>query len=142
MGAVMKEHALNLVEHGSLAVERRTLNRESPVLSTRCCCFEVWAFSFFPRCPSPLSSINEYLAIDSGGNASKKSSCSNCSFRRSQVGFRMSRSARGCRVKRFELSDGLDTTLRPYYCTRCYSVVCMRFELKSPMFYRFNSFIF
>ena len=39
-----------------------------------CYLFEVWAFSFSPRCPSSLSCINAYLAIDSGGNVSEYSS--------------------------------------------------------------------
>ena len=34
----------------------------------------VWAFSFSPQCLSPLSCINEYLTIDSGGNVSGLSS--------------------------------------------------------------------
>ena len=33
-----------------------------------CYRFEVWAFSFSPRCPSSLRIINEYLAIYTGGN--------------------------------------------------------------------------
>ena len=49
-------------------VERRTRNRESPGSNPRCYRFEVWAFSFTSRRLSRLSCINEYLAIDSGGN--------------------------------------------------------------------------
>ena len=52
-------------------VECRTRNRESPGLNPRCYRFEVWAFSFTSRCLSRLSCINEYLAIDSGGNVSE-----------------------------------------------------------------------
>ena len=37
----------------------------------RCYRFEVWAFSFTSRRLSRLSCINEYLAIDSGGNVSE-----------------------------------------------------------------------
>ena len=52
-------------------VECRTRNRESPGSNPRCYRFEVWAFSFTSRRLSRLSCINEYLAIDSGGNASE-----------------------------------------------------------------------
>ena len=54
------------VERGSSAVECRTRNR-------LCYCFEVWAFLFSPRCTSSLNCINEYLAIDGGGNVSEES---------------------------------------------------------------------
>ena len=49
-------------------VECRTRNREIPGSNPRCYRFEVWAFSFTSR---RLSCINEYLAIDSGGNVSE-----------------------------------------------------------------------
>ena len=49
-------------------VERRTRNRENPGSNPLCYRFEVWAFSFTSRRLSRLSCINEYLAIDSGGN--------------------------------------------------------------------------
>ena len=52
-------------------VECRTRNRESPGSNPRCYRFEVWAFSFTSRHLSRLSCINEYLAIDSGGNVSE-----------------------------------------------------------------------
>ena len=52
-------------------VECRTRNRESPGSNPRCYRFEVWAFSFNSRRLSRLSCINEYLAIDSGGNVSE-----------------------------------------------------------------------
>ena len=45
--------------------------RESPGSKPRCYRFEVWAFSFTSRRLSRLSCINEYLAIDSGGNVSE-----------------------------------------------------------------------
>ena len=38
------------------------------------------SFSFYPRCPSSLSSMNKYMAIDSGGSVSEWSSCINCSM--------------------------------------------------------------
>ena len=61
------------VEHGSSVVECRTRNRdlESRVRITR---FEMWAFAFSPQHLSSLICINEYLAIDSGGYVSEKSS--------------------------------------------------------------------
>ena len=40
--------------------------------------YKVWAFSFSPRHPSSLSCINEYLALDSGGNASDLVFVHNC----------------------------------------------------------------
>ena len=49
-------------------VERRTRNRENPGSNPLCYRFEVWAFSFTSRRLNRLSCINEYLAIDSGGN--------------------------------------------------------------------------
>ena len=52
-------------------VECRTRNRESPGSNPRCYRFEVWAFSFTSRRLSRLRCINEYLAIDSGGNVSE-----------------------------------------------------------------------
>ena len=53
------------------SVECQTRNRESPGSNPRCYRFEVWAFSFTSRRLSRLSCINEYLAIDSGGNVSE-----------------------------------------------------------------------
>ena len=62
---------------GSSAVKRRTRNRESPGSNPLCYRFEVWAFSF-----SPLSCINEYLAIDAGGNVSDFVLACNCCLAR------------------------------------------------------------
>ena len=59
------------VERGSSVVECRTRNRERPGSNPLGYRFEVWAFSFSSRRLSPLSCINEYLAIDSGGNLSE-----------------------------------------------------------------------
>ena len=42
-----------------------------PGFEPHCYRFEVWAFSFTSRRLSRLSCINEYLAIDSGGNVSE-----------------------------------------------------------------------
>ena len=59
-------------------------SRESTDSNRLCNCFEVRAFSFSPQCPSSFSRINEYLALlcineylalDSGGNVSEQSSC-------------------------------------------------------------------
>ena len=58
------------VYHNQL-VECRTRNRESPGSNPRCYRLEVWEFSFTSRRLSRLSCINEYLAIDSGGNVSE-----------------------------------------------------------------------
>ena len=45
-----------------------------PVSNSLFYCFEDWTFSFSPRRPSSLICINEYLAIDSGGNVNEQSS--------------------------------------------------------------------
>ena len=58
------------VERGSSAIECRAHNRESPGSNLLCYRFRDWAFSFSPRCPSSLSCINEYLAIENGGHTS------------------------------------------------------------------------
>ena len=60
-----------LVERSSSVVECRTRNRESPGSNPLYYRFEVWAFSFSLRRLSRLSCINEYLAIDRGGNVSE-----------------------------------------------------------------------
>ena len=36
------------------------------------CCFQARAFLLFPRHLTSLSCINEYLAVDSGGNVSEQ----------------------------------------------------------------------
>ena len=59
------------VEHGSSVVECMIRNQESPGFNPLCYHFETWAFSFSPLTPRSLSCINEYLAIDSGGNVSE-----------------------------------------------------------------------
>ena len=65
------EHSGHLWSAVAQLVECRTRNRESPGSNPRCYRFEVWAFSFTSRRLSRLSCINEYLAIDSGGNVSE-----------------------------------------------------------------------
>ena len=57
----------------SSAVEFRILKRQRLGSNPLRCCMEAWTFSFSPQCPSSLSCINEYLAIDGGRDASKKS---------------------------------------------------------------------
>ena len=64
----------NIVERGSSGVECRIHNREILGSNPLCCCFHAWAFSFSPRRPSSISSINEYLAMDGGGHVSEKCS--------------------------------------------------------------------
>ena len=59
------------LERGSSVLECRTRNRESPGSNPLVYRFEVWAFSFSSRRLSALSCINEYLAVDSGGNVSE-----------------------------------------------------------------------
>ena len=56
------------MQAGSSAVECRTRNRESLGSNPLCYRFEVCEFF-------SLSCINEYLAIDSGGNVNEWSSC-------------------------------------------------------------------
>ena len=75
-------HSKTHVSAGSSAVESRTRNQESPGSTFLCYCFEIWAFSFSPRCLSPLSCINEYVAIVSGGNMSNLVFVRNCSMAR------------------------------------------------------------
>ena len=55
----------HLVERGSSVVECRTRNRESPGSNL------FSKFGNFSRRLSPLSCINEYLAIDGGGNVTE-----------------------------------------------------------------------
>ena len=73
MNADMKVSEQCIIAASKVAqlVECRTRNRESPGSNPRCYRFEVWAFSFTSRRLSRLSCINEYLAIDSGGNVSE-----------------------------------------------------------------------
>ena len=87
------------VERSSSVVECRTRNRESPGSNPLCYRFEVWAFSFTSRRLSRLSCINEYLAIDSGGNVSDLVLARNCCLARmlpgeAENGVGMNRSVR------------------------------------------------
>ena len=85
-------------ERSSSVVECRTRNRESPGSNPLCYRFEVWAFSFTSRRLSRLSCINEYLAIDSGGNVSDLVLARNCCLARmlpeAENGVGMNRSVR------------------------------------------------
>ena len=60
-----------LVERGSSVGRMPDSQSREPGFEPRCYRFEVWAFSFTSRRLSRLSCINEYLAIDSGGNVSE-----------------------------------------------------------------------
>ena len=59
------------VERGSSVGRLPDSQSREPGFESRCYRFEVWAFSFTSRRLSRLSCINEYLAIDSGGNVSE-----------------------------------------------------------------------
>ena len=65
-------HDTNIIPGSGSSVGRMpdSQSRE-PGFEPRCYRFEVWAFSFTSRRLSRLSCINEYLAIDSGGNVSE-----------------------------------------------------------------------
>ena len=60
-----------VVERGSSVGRMPDSQSRDPGSNPRCYRFEVWAFSFTSRRLSRLSCINEYLAIDSGGNVSE-----------------------------------------------------------------------
>ena len=65
----VKIHLYSVTEEcGNSVVERRTRNRGSPGTNLLSYPFEDWAFSLSPRRPCSLNCLNEYLAIDSGGN--------------------------------------------------------------------------
>ena len=59
------------VERGSSVGRMPDSQSTEPGFEPRCYRFEVLAFSFTSRRLSRLSCINEYLAIDSGGNVSE-----------------------------------------------------------------------
>ena len=44
---------------------------KEPGSNPLCCCFKALAFVLSPRRPGSLSCMNDYLAIDSGGNVSE-----------------------------------------------------------------------
>ena len=90
------------MERGSSVVECRTLNRVSTGSNPLWYHLEDWAFSFSPLTPlltDTLSCINEYLAIDSGGNVSDLVLARNCCLARmlpgeAENGVGMNRSVR------------------------------------------------
>ena len=100
-------------------VECRTRNRESPGSNPSLLLFRrLGIFRSLHRRPCSLSCINEYLAIDSGGNVSDLVLARNCCLARmlpgeAENGVGMNRSVAGKAksVKRFERSNGLDTAL-------------------------------
>ena len=68
-------------------------SREPGFESPLCYCFKVCAFLLSRRRPSSLNCINEYLAVDSGGNVSDLVFARNCYVARSRVGVGMNMSA-------------------------------------------------
>ena len=105
------------VERGSSAVEHRPLNRESLGSNPLSCHIKVWAFVFSPRCPSSLSWLNESLSVDSGGHVGEEPLRSHCSMdwmlpREAELVLEWTcLSGRATSVRRFERTNGLDTTL-------------------------------
>ena len=84
----------------------------------------VWKIGHFPSLywrPCRLSCINEYLAIDSGGNVSDLVLARNCFMSRmlpgevALVSEWTGLSGKAKHVKRFERSNGLDTALYKNY---------------------------
>ena len=53
---------IHQIDNWRQCIERRTNNRVSPGSNLLCYRFKIWAFTFSPRRPSPLSCINEYLS--------------------------------------------------------------------------------
>ena len=71
------------LERSSSVVECRTRNRESPGSNPRLLPFRrLGIFRSLHRRPCSLSCINEYLAIDSGGNVSDLVLARNCCLAR------------------------------------------------------------
>ena len=88
------------MERSSPVVECRTRNRESPGSNPLCYRFEDFCIFRSLHCrPCRLSCINEYLAIDSGGNVSDLVLARNCCLARmlpgeAENGVGMNRSVR------------------------------------------------
>ena len=85
------------------------------------CCIKPWASSFTPHCPSSLSCMNEYLAIDNGGSLMyEQSSLTKCSVtgteasQRSRDGVRVNRSAGGELSSALINPDDLTLSFRAY----------------------------
>ena len=107
-------------------VECRTRNRESPGSNPPLLPFRrLGIFRSLHRRLCSLSCINEYLAIDSGGNVSDLVLVRNCCLARmlpggDENGVGMNRSVRKAKsMKRFERSNGLDTALYKNYLFFC-----------------------
>ena len=102
---------------GSSVVECRTRNREGSSSNPLCYRFEDWPFLFSPLTPqSTQLHINEYLAIDIGGNVSEYSHCAIAAwlecFQEKPSWCRNEQVCQGRKsVKRFERSNGLDIAL-------------------------------
>ena len=101
MGKLLQVHTLSLiVERNSSVVECRTRNRESPGSNPPLLPFRrLGIFRSLHRRPCSLSCINEYLAIDSGGNVSDLVLARNCCLARmlpgeAENGVGMNRSVR------------------------------------------------
>ena len=106
------------MERGSSAVQCRTRNQVSPGSNPALLLFRKLGIFVL----SIVSAVNEYLAIDIGGNVSDLVFAHNCSVARmlpgeAENGVGMNRSARGEEksVKRSERSNGLDTALYKNY---------------------------
>ena len=105
------------MERGSSVVERRTHNRESTGSSPLCYVTKIGHFRSLHWRPCWLSCINEYLAIDGGGNVSDLVLARNCCLARMLPGEAelvsewTGLSGKAKTVKRFEQSNGLDTAL-------------------------------
>ena len=95
-----EKDAVLTVERSSSVVECRTRNRESPGSNPPLLPFRrLGIFRSLHRRPCSLSCINEYLAIDSGGNVSDLVLARNCCLARmlpgeAENGVGMNRSVR------------------------------------------------
>ena len=106
------------MERGSSEVECRTRNQVNPGSNPPLLEFRRLGVFILYWPPSWLICINEYLAIDSGGNVSDLVVARNCCLARMLPGeaelvseWKCLPGGGGKIVKRFERSNGLDTTL-------------------------------
>ena len=114
--------ATSLVERGSSVVECRTQQSSEPGFeSLFVTVSKIGHFRSLHWRPRSLSCINEYLAIDSGGNVSDLALARNCCLARMLLGEAELVSewtglpGEAKSVKRFERSNGLDTALYKNY---------------------------
>ena len=134
--------SMDYVERSSSVVECRTRNRESPGSNPPLLPFRrLGIFRSLHRRPCSLSCINEYLAIDSGGNVSDLVLAHNCCLARllpgeAENGVRMNStglSGKAKSVKRFERSNRLDTALyKNYLFFLPLCVGCKSFHYSNP----------